>query len=92
MGRFEVKEFANQAVTYFNACFSSFLQSLYILHSDFLAPARTHAEAEFDASQSQRMKLNLCKDRAGGRVLNGAQLCHHLLPLCLTGCLQALEV
>lgn len=50
------------------------------------------AEAEFDASQSQRMKLNLCKDRAGGRVLNGAQLCHHLLPLCLTGCLQALEV
>ena len=41
VGRFEVKEFANQAVTYFNACFSSFLQSLYILHSDFLAPART---------------------------------------------------
>ena len=41
LGRFEVKELANQAVTYFNACFSSFLQSLYILHSDFLAPART---------------------------------------------------
>ena len=37
----QVKEFANQAVTYFNACFGSFLQSLYILHSDFLAPART---------------------------------------------------